>query len=161
MIFYVVAGISFLGMILTVITPKPKHEAVAAEQLEPTVAPSTAAMAATAGQARASTTRSRSSSTRPVSNYPRRAFPSSSRSTGHKIHLVYLAAERVIGGDASGSVLGGNNDVDIDPQHVANLQEYVDQVSQRVFRSLVRYSPRRCSAAATPSSTWPTNCGPT
>ena len=50
MIFYVVAGISLVGMILTLITPPPKREAVAAEQLEPTVAPSAAAMAAAAGK---------------------------------------------------------------------------------------------------------------
>ena len=51
--------------------------------------------------------------------------------TGKAVHLVYLAPERVIGGEVASWVLGGNNDVDIDPRHVANLQDYVNQVSQR------------------------------
>ena len=40
MIFYILAGIAVAGMILLLVTPRPKPETVAAEQLEPTVAPS-------------------------------------------------------------------------------------------------------------------------
>ena len=50
--------------------------------------------------------------------------------TGKAAHMVYLAPELVIGGEVSG-LTDGNNDVDIDPEHVANLQEYVNLTSQR------------------------------
>ena len=130
MIFYVVAGISVVGMILTLITPKPKREAVAAEQLEPTIAPPAAAVAAASGNSRLYDTimvvvdETGNQLTRDrVSEFV--------SLNGHTVHLVYLAPERVIAGEVTGSVLGSNNDVDIDPQHVANLQEYVDQVSQQ------------------------------
>ena len=52
MIFYVLAAIAVMGMILTLITPRPKREAVAAEQLDPTVAPAPAALAAAAEKSR-------------------------------------------------------------------------------------------------------------
>ena len=131
MIFYIVAGIAVVGMILT-----PHHAA------GPSARPSRP-----------------SSSNRP-SPHPRPPWPQQRGKfrlydtimvvvdetgnqltrdrvsefvslTGHAVHLVYLAPERVIGGEVTGSVLDGNNDVDIDPEHVANLQEYVDQVSQQ------------------------------
>ncbi len=43
--------------------------------------------------------------------------------TGRKVHLVYLAPERVMAAEVS------VNDVDIDPKHVGDLQEYVNRVS--------------------------------
>ncbi len=129
LIFYVLAGISVVGMLLTVITPPAKREAVA-EQLEPTIAPSVAAATATVGQPRLYDTimvvvdETGNQLTRDrVSEFV--------ALTGKAVHLVYLAAERVIGGEAASWVLGGNNDVDIDPRHVANLQDYVNQVYQR------------------------------
>ena len=129
MIFYILAAIAVVGMIFLLITPKPKPEAVAAEQLEPTVAPSPAAVAVRADEFRLYDTimvvvdETGNQLTRDrVSEFV--------SLTGKAAHMVYLAPERVIGGDVSG-LTDGNNDVDIDPEHVANLQEYVNLTSQR------------------------------
>jgi AAHS family benzoate transporter-like MFS transporter len=128
LVFYILAGFAVAGMILILMTPRPKREAVA-EQLEPTVAPSPAAVAAAADKFRLYDTimvvvdETGNQLTRDrVSEFV--------SLTGHKVHLVYLAPERVIGGEVSG-LADGSNDVDINPRYVANLQEYVDQVSQR------------------------------
>ena len=51
--------------------------------------------------------------------------------TGHTAHLVYLAPEWVIGGEVASWALDGNNDIDIDPEYVDDLQVYVDQMSQK------------------------------
>lgn len=130
MVFYVLAGIAVVGMILTLIVPRAKREAVATEQLEPTVAAPAAALAARADGFRLYDTimvvvdETGNQLTRDrVSEFV--------SLTGHAVHLVYLAPERVIAGEAAGSVLDGNNDVDINPKYVASLQQYVDQVSER------------------------------
>lgn len=121
MIFYVLAGIALLAMILTLILPQPKAEAVA-EEIAPTVAPAAGALASRDDKSRLYNTimvvvdETGNELTRDrVSEFV--------SLTGQQVHLVYLAPERVIAGEVS------DNDVAIDPRHVANLQEYVNQVS--------------------------------
>lgn len=122
-IFYVLAAIALAAMILTILLPQPKHEAVA-EQIEPSVTP-------TAGAVPARGEKSRLYDTIMVvvdetGNELTRARVSEFVAlTGKQVHLVYLAPERVMAGEVA------KNDVAIDPRHVANLQTYVDEVSHQ------------------------------
>lgn len=121
-IFYVLAGIALVAMILTLLLPKPKVEAVA-EQIEP----STGAQRAV-GQV-AEVTEPRLYDTIMVvvdetgNELTRNRVSEFVSLTGKKVHLVYLAPERVLTAEVS------DNDVAIDPRHVANLQDYVDRVT--------------------------------
>jgi AAHS family benzoate transporter-like MFS transporter len=120
-IFYVLAGIALAAMIFTLLLPKPKLEAVA-EAIEPTVAPGVAPVAAGAGQTRLYNTIM--VVVDETGNELTRARVSEFVSlTGHNAHLVYLASERVTSAEVA------DNDVVIDPQHVANLQTYVNELT--------------------------------
>ncbi|WP_432558744.1 MFS transporter [Granulicoccus sp. GXG6511] len=121
-IFYVLAAIALFAMILTLLLPKPKVEAVA-EQLDP----STGAHAAAADVP--AVTGSRLYDTIMVvvdetgNELTRERVSEFVSLTGKKVHLVYLAPELVIAGEVS------DNDAVIDPRHVANLQDYVDRTT--------------------------------
>ncbi|MDO5683278.1 MAG: MFS transporter [Propionibacteriaceae bacterium] len=121
-IFYVLAGIALFAMVLTLLLPKPKVEAVA-EQLDP----STAAHAVAADLP--AVTGNRLYDTIMVvvdetgNELTRQRVSEFVSLTGKKVHLVYLAPELVIAGEVS------DNDTVIDPKHVANLQDYVDRTT--------------------------------
>lgn len=117
-IFYVLGGISLVGLILTVILPKSKAAAVAQ-----TMAPTTAAAAAVpAGKSRLYGTIM--AVVDQTGNKLTRARISEFVSlTGQKVHLVYLAPEHVMAAEV------GDTDKAVDPKHVANLQQYVNEVN--------------------------------
>ena len=117
-IFYVLGGISLIGLSLTLIIPKSKAAAVV-QSVAPTTAPAAAVPA----------TKSRLYGTimavvDHTGNQLTRARVSEFVSlTGSKVHLVYLAPEHVLSAEVS------QTDKDIDPTHVANLQAYVNEVN--------------------------------
>lgn len=121
-IFYVLAAIALLATVLTLILPKPKAEATA-EPIVPTIeATPTDALPVREDRSRLYDTimvvvdETGNKLTRDrVSEFV--------SLTGQQVHLVYLAPERLITGEVP------DNDVAIDPKHVANLQAYVNQVS--------------------------------
>ncbi|MEN9879598.1 MAG: hypothetical protein RIQ55_244 [Pseudomonadota bacterium] len=117
-IFYVLAGVSLVGMILTVIIPKNKTAAVATTMVA-TTAP---AVAVPAGKSRLYGT------IMAVVDYTgnkltRERISEFVALTGSKVHLVYLAPEHVLSAEV------GDTDKAIDPKHVANLQQYVNEVN--------------------------------
>lgn len=117
-IFYVLGGISLVGLVLTLIIPKPKTTTVA-QALAPTTAP---AAAVSAGKSRLYGTIM--AVVDHTGNKLTRARVSEFVSlTGSKVHLVYLAPEHVLSAEVS------QTDKAIDPKHVANLQEYVNEVN--------------------------------
>ncbi len=124
MIFYVLAGIALVAMILTLILPQPKAEAVA-EQIDA----STDAHAAAAQVPEVAGPRLYDTVMVVVdetgNELTRDRVSEFVSLTGKKVHLVYLAPERVISGEVS------DNDVAIDPAHVANLQEYVNRTTSQ------------------------------
>ncbi|WP_051215702.1 MFS transporter [Granulicoccus phenolivorans] len=120
-IFYVLAGIALLAMIFTIVLPKPKTEATVAQ-----INPAAAAVAPAPVEA---VTAPRLYETIMVvvdetgNELTRDRVTKFVALTGRKVHLVYLAPERVMAAEVS------VNDVDIDPKHVGDLQEYVNRVS--------------------------------
>lgn len=128
-IFYVLAGIAFVAMILTLLLPKPKPEAVSSA-----VEPETASIRA--GQAAAQVTGHRLYDNIMVvvdetgNELTRERVSSFVGLTGKNVHLVYLAPEHVMAGAVGSSVINeGGNDTFVDPAHVAQLQEYVNLVN--------------------------------
>src|SRR5690606_7683764 len=116
-IFYVLGGISLIGLVLTLIIPKGKAEAVA-QAMGPTTAPAAAVSASKSrlyGTIMAVVDHTGNKLTRErISEFV--------SLTGSKVHLVYLAPEHVLSAEVS------ETDKLIDPKHVANLQEYVNEV---------------------------------
>lgn len=117
-IFYVLGGISLIGLVLTLIIPKGKAEAVA-QAMGPTTAPAAAVSASKSrlyGTIMAVVDHTGNKLTRErISEFV--------SLTGSKVHLVYLAPEHVLSAEVS------ETDKLIDPKHVANLQEYVNEVN--------------------------------
>ena len=121
-IFYILAGVALFAMILTLLLPKPKAEAVA-EQIDP----STGAHAVAAETPEVAGTRLYDTIMVVVdetgNELTRDRISEFVSLTGKKVHLVYLAPERVMAAEVA------SNDVVIDPRHVANLQDYVDRIT--------------------------------
>ncbi|SDB80118.1 MFS transporter, AAHS family, benzoate transport protein [Raineyella antarctica] len=129
-IFYVLAGIALVAMILTLILPHPKPEAV-----------STAVQAAPGPIRTGQAAVGRVTGERLYDNImvvvdetgnelTRQRVSSFVGLTGKNVHLVYLAPEHVMAGEVGSSVINqGDNDTSVDPHHVAQLQEYVNLVS--------------------------------
>nr|HRM70808.1 MFS transporter [Thauera phenylacetica] len=117
-IFYVLGGISLIGLALTLIIPKSKA-AAAVQAVAPTTAP---AVAVPDGKSRLYGTIM--AVVDHTGNKLTRARVSEFVSlTGSKVHLVYLAPEHVLSAEVD------QTDKTIDPRHVANLQEYVNEVN--------------------------------
>lgn len=117
-IFYVLGGIGLIGLVLTLIIPKSKAAAVA-QTMAPTTAPATAV----------SPSKSRLYGTimavvdHTGNKLTRERISEFVSLTGSKVHLVYLAPEHVLSAEV------GETDKIIDPTHVANLQQYVNEVN--------------------------------
>ncbi|MDO5500177.1 MAG: aromatic acid/H+ symport family MFS transporter [Propionibacteriaceae bacterium] len=122
MIFYVLAGVALLAMVLTLILPQPKTEAVA-EQIEASV--TAPALAAPAAEKSALYGTIMAVVDETGNELTRTRISEFVSLTGNRVHLVYLAPERVIAGEVS------DNDVAIDPRHVRNLQDYVNRVTEQ------------------------------
>lgn len=117
-IFYVLGGVSLVGLLLTVIIPKGKAATVA-QTMAPTTSP---AAAVPSGKSRLYGTIM--AVVDHTGNTLTRARVSEFVSlTGAKVHLVYLAPEHVLSAEV------GETDKAIDPLHVANLQQYVNEVN--------------------------------
>lgn len=117
-IFYVLGGISLVGLILTVIIPKNKAQAVS-QAVAPTTAP---AAAVPAGKSRLYGT-IMAVVDHTGNRLTRERISEFVSLTGQKVHLVYLAPEHVMSAEV------GETDKAIDPKHVANLQQYVNEVN--------------------------------
>lgn len=117
-IFYVLGGIGVVGLILTMIIPKSKAEAVTLS-LPPTITPAVAVSASKPrlyGMIMVVVDHTGNKLTRArVSEFV--------SLTGMKVSLVYLAPEHVLPAEVD------ETDKPIDPKHVANLQEYVNEVN--------------------------------
>jgi len=114
----VLGGIGLIGLVLTLIIPKSKAAAVA-QTMAPTTAPATAV----------SPSKSRLYGTimavvdHTGNKLTRERISEFVSLTGSKVHLVYLAPEHVLSAEV------GETDKIIDPTHVANLQQYVNEVN--------------------------------
>jgi len=117
-IFYVLGGISLVGLILTLIIPKSKAQAVS-KSLAPTTA---TAAAVPAGKSRLYGT-IMAVVDHTGNKLTRERVSEFVSLTGQKVQLVYLAPEHVMAAEV------GENDKAIDPKHVANLQQYVNEVN--------------------------------
>lgn len=121
-IFYVLAAIALAAMILTLLLPKPKPEAVAT-QIDPNT--ESVRTAETAGAVEGH----RLYNTVMVvvdetgNELTRERISEFVGLTGKSVHLVYLAPERVLSAEVA------DNDSVVDPKHVSNLQQYVNQVN--------------------------------
>ncbi|OPZ05023.1 MAG: 4-hydroxybenzoate transporter PcaK [Alphaproteobacteria bacterium ADurb.BinA305] len=104
-IFYVLGGISLIGLALTLIIPKSK-----------------AAAAVQAGKSRLYGT-IMAVVDHTGNRLTRERVSEFVSLTGSKVHLVYLAPEHVLSAEVD------QTDKAIDPAHVANLQEYVNEVN--------------------------------
>lgn len=127
-IFYILAGIALVAMIFTILLPRPKTEATVA-QIEPAAEAIRPAAAVAPGAGAQPGAEMKLYDTIMVvvdetgNELTRDRVTNFVSLTGHKVHLVYLAPERVVAGEVS------SNDVAVDPLHVANLQEYVNRVN--------------------------------
>jgi len=117
-IFYVLGGISLVGLVLTLIIPKSKAQAVS-KSLAPTTAP---AAAVPAGKSRLYGT-IMAVVDHTGNKLTRERVSEFVSLTGQRLQLVYLAPEHVMAAEV------GENDKAIDPKHVANLQQYVNEVN--------------------------------
>ncbi|MBN8442905.1 MAG: aromatic acid/H+ symport family MFS transporter [Thauera sp.] len=117
-IFYVLGGISLVGLILTVILPKSKAQSDS-KSVAPTTAP---AAAVPAGKSRLYGT-IMAVVDHTGNKLTRERVSEFVSLTGQKVQLVYLAPEHVMAAEV------GENDKAIDPKHVANLQQYVNEVN--------------------------------
>ena len=129
-IFYVLAGIALVAMILTLLLPKPKPQAVSSA-----VEPDTAAIQAGKAAAAAVTGHRLYDNIVVVvdetgNELTRERVSRFVGLTGKNVHLVYLAPEHVMAGAIGSSVINeGDNDTFVDPAHVAQLQTYVNRVN--------------------------------
>lgn len=128
-IFYVLAGIALVAMILTLILPKPKPEpSAAAVEPRTEAAPAREVTAPVAGQRLYDNILVVVDET--GNELTRGRVSEFVGLTGANVYLVYLAPEHVMAGEVGSSVMNqGGNDVSVDPRHVAQLQEYVDRVN--------------------------------
>lgn len=129
-IFYVLAGIALVAMVLTLVLPKPKPEPGA-------LAPEEAPEPVPGGQQAAPISEHRLYDRVMVvvdetgNTLTRQRVSEFVGLTGASVHLVYLAPEHVMAGEVGSSVMNqGGNDVSVDPRHVTQLREYVDLVNR-------------------------------
>lgn len=125
-IFYILAGVALVATVLTLILPKPQPEVVSTAVVPAAAQPRAAARVSgqrlydnimvVVDETGNQLTRAR------VSEFV--------KLTGAQVHLVYLAPEHVMAASLGSSVINdGDNDVSVDPRHVAQLQDYVNIVN--------------------------------